>query len=95
VPDVTDGVVRLRVVQLAPVASQPPTVTWLAGTVMTTLALVGASADSCTKFTLDPGTKPVPVIVSATPPTIVFVVGEMELTTGTVGLHCQLFWVRL
>jgi hypothetical protein len=65
-------------------------VTWDAGTVTTTLSLVGVPPDSSVKFTLEPGKNPVPVMVTVAPPAMEVVVGEMEVTTGTVGLHCQL-----
>ena len=64
---------------------------------MTTFELDAASPDSSTKLTLDPGTNPVPVIVKGVPPTSGVVLGdvEMEVTAGTVGLHCQLSCVVL
>ena len=62
---------------------------------MTTLALAGTLLDSCTKFTVDPGTNPVPVTVSVAPPAMELVVGEIEETCGTVGFHCQLFCVMV
>ena len=52
----------------------------------------------CTKLTLEPWTNPLPETVTvwgcpelALVPLIVAVVGEMEVTLGTRGLHCQLF----
>src|SRR5580658_3930983 len=72
------------------------------------LAVIGVLAGlplgpvSWTKLTLAPCTKPFPVMVTvcgcpvlALVPLMVAEVGEIELTEGTVGFHCQLFWVRL
>jgi hypothetical protein len=57
---------------------------------------------SWTKLTLDPWTNPLPFMVTvcgcpvlAVVPLIVAVVGDMELTEGTIGFHCQLFCVML
>ena len=57
---------------------------------------------SWTKLTLEPWKNPLPVTVTVTGcpvpgsvPSMAAVVGEIELTLGTIGFHCQLFWVML
>ena len=65
------------------------TVTFAAGT-STVLSLAGVPPDSSTKLTVEPVTKPVPVIVTGVPPVIGPVAGLMPVTVGTVGDQTQL-----
>jgi hypothetical protein len=62
--------------------------TFVAG--RSTLSLLGAPPDSSTKVTVEPLTKPVPVIVTVVPPAIEPVAGLMLVTLGTVGDQTQL-----
>ena len=81
VPSITGGVVAV-------IAVVPWTVTLAAGS--TTLSLAGLDPVASTKLTVDPGVKPVPVIVTVVPPADVPLAGDTPTTVGTTGDHSQL-----